>query len=654
MKNLPYLFLCLCPILLQAQPSSSIEKEVNQIFDKEILRDKDYFIEKVNTFPKTTTPKEETKKLKYSSDLRLYALKYEEIFDHPIYPTKDKIQFIKEALADSTRDAFETIHSPAIMFWRTSEEARNLMDQYFQEKQFEKSDNLYTKYKYFEFKTKSFYPDAYEIITNYFKNRPPFEERYQHEGDLIYRLYLIGEEEEAIKYLEEMTNEYLNNPLKRFSLSVENHDIQYHSIFHEICFSNDPIIRNKSTDLLFQILKGKHYNSYNLYQLSAYLDLDRHVQLLANKFDGLTNLDLPPLKEFKEMDVFTRKSLGSIDRVKTLQSFIHSNSLYLSRARGKEIYQFFKQIKPYWELTYDTKWNVFHTLEYCFKDTSLTMQEKIWLLKNFEFKKRYYSTFDTRGRFKARFLNVLFQTFPDRNVPEDLYEQLDISQFLALSELAKITDEDLDIRILWKKLEPKEMDSLLEDLNEYGRQNQMKPLGLNAKTRFQFSQQSCEELINHYFKINGKLIGFNQESVFNPADFEKFYRMEFKEKIENNSKLSTKALSFVKDLGGKFVRKEGKTKYQYEVYFSIENSHFKHTYEEQSQDWQMPYRIIKMINLGLIEQKSKIRLVTAASADQSVFFIGEPYQIKTLLSKYKIAHWVINFHDDFQGYELNQ
>ena len=186
MQKLVPVFLFLFPLYSIAQPKKqSPVNMINQLFDNTILNDADIHVIKTNEFPDNKgVQKTGPAVLTYSSKERFIDLRY--YLDDPRFSTTDKLQFIRDAMADTTRDAFENVSGLTIKFWRSSNEAAILINDYFKRKEFEKAPDAQTRYKILSFKTKNLYPEAAELIEDYFSKRPGLTDKYHDEVDLIY------------------------------------------------------------------------------------------------------------------------------------------------------------------------------------------------------------------------------------------------------------------------------------------------------------------------------------------------------------------------------------------------------------------------------------------------------------------------------------
>ncbi len=125
------------------QKNGRITYELNARFDSLVIADTTVDIIRTNEFPESQyvnkkVDKAGTAQLKYSPDKELTLFSLLEVLDAPKYTEKAKIDFIKDALADTSRNAFLFLNHFDIDFWRTSPEATQLIEGYFKRMAFEK------------------------------------------------------------------------------------------------------------------------------------------------------------------------------------------------------------------------------------------------------------------------------------------------------------------------------------------------------------------------------------------------------------------------------------------------------------------------------------------------------------------------------------
>ncbi len=96
----------------------------------------------------------------------------------------------------------------------------------------------------------------------------------------------------------------------------------------------------------------------------------------------------------------------------------------------------------------------------------------------------------------------------------------------------------------------------------------------------------------------------------------------------------------------------GETEYYYKVFVKYSESEYTYVfeYQEEETDWYQPQRLVKMINLCLIDQQTPLRLIEVNTYDQSALFVlSEPSKILSLFDKYSIKYGAVNFRDEFSA-----
>ena len=137
-KLVPFL-LFLSPFVVKAQNSKSKDDLINEQFDKKILSDQIRKVEKANGIPPKAVSFQCSDSIPvYTTKMALGDRVLSGILENPKYTEASKIQFIKDALADTAREAVECFTYDPCNFWRSSKEATELINGYFDAKQFEK------------------------------------------------------------------------------------------------------------------------------------------------------------------------------------------------------------------------------------------------------------------------------------------------------------------------------------------------------------------------------------------------------------------------------------------------------------------------------------------------------------------------------------
>ncbi len=178
---------------MNAQNSNSSE-QINEQFDKLILNDQKRKVVKATNIPsRAVIIKCSDSVLKYTSKLDLGYGMLKRSLESPMYTEASKIQFIKDALADTSgedvgdADAIDNFSFTECDFWRSSKEATVLIYAYF-DKEYEETEEQYKCFSYYKrlkFVNNSQLPDSYEMITGYIKQRPDFTYKYEGEPGLV-------------------------------------------------------------------------------------------------------------------------------------------------------------------------------------------------------------------------------------------------------------------------------------------------------------------------------------------------------------------------------------------------------------------------------------------------------------------------------------
>jgi len=639
MKKMRPWLLYLLPIFCQAQtPSKAGETNLNALFDDDIKKDDTYKIVTSATFPKSEfAARRSTKTLTYSKDLKLENNNLKAILDDTAYSETEKIAFIQDVLADTSRDVFEYVCYKSIGFWRSSPKATELIEGYFKSKAFEKSDDTFIKYKHFEFRTRNLYPDAYDSIVDYFKKTLGLtrKKRYVHEADLLYRLIKLGKEREALQYLELLIKEYLNGQADVIHFDLQDAPSFEKNVFDLLCFSNDQEIAKKATDLLFEVLGSKDPHS-DLIALSAWLDRTKHIKLLEKWFAHYETVNFSPadLKEEHEMLYY----INVVPEGSDCFRFMDRNVL-LGEVKGREMWKKFVKIMPYRELYADDVYPL-RILEIAFRDASLTVPEMRTMLFQCPRGEKFYEDKDYYGLYKGRFLQLLCKAYPNRKVPKTDFDKLQLNKILNYTTPLRITEKDLEVKPADIFLTREGINTMLHVLNSLAKSTRLTGIELTEKERFYLSLQPVEGCIFNFFRKNNRLIAFDAESAAIPVNYVNFFETEF-HPVLHKAGINDIEIS-------QTVTKIKNDEYHYKVYMRCGEITYLYECTEHKTDWYNPARLVKMINLCLMQKKSPLRLVEVDTGDQTAnFILIEPAKVKPLLDKYNIPCTAISWEYDF-------
>lgn len=643
MKRILSGLLFLLPLVCWAQTTSK-PKDLNAVFDNAIRKDTTLKIVRTTIFPQRESASRAPKVLSYPTKYKLYDSNLKGILEDTSYSETDKIAFIKNALADTSQDAFEYINGRSILFWRSSIEATQLIEQYFASKAFEHSNYIYTKYKHFEFITNSLYPQAYDSIIQYFNKRDTLTQKYPYEGRLVHVLLKLGKEQEALHYLEILINDFLKRKIETSALCIKAFPLftdtdPEENVFNHFCFSNDPEIVEKATNLLFQLLEAYDYETYTLYPLTEFLDRGRHLKLLSKRFEHYATVDFSPLDSNKLND--RNLYYKMVPEGNRFFSFMYSNSLLLGEVKGREMWQKFVETMPYWDL-YGQPFEMsqMYILENTFRDTSLTQQEMRTILMQCKKTEQFYTEANFYGTYKARFLRLLCKAYPNKKVPKEDFNKLQLSKILKYSYPLQITSYDLELVPHKTILTPTEADSLVHIVNTFAKSVKLTGIELTKKECFILTRHSAAGCLFDFFTKNNRLVAFDAEGASVPTNYIELFEKEFEPVLRkagiNNIEISQTTTRLDKHL------------FHYKIYVKCGDITYMHEFKEEGTDWYNQQRLSKLINLCLMQNKSVLRLVEVDSGDQSAYIIlCEPRTLKPLLTKYGIASWAITPYDDF-------
>src|SRR6218665_3884615 len=143
------------------------DSNIDKIFDNAVISDIRFVLENTSVFPENNinnfrSKQEDIVPLKYDSQNEYYNFKF--ILEDKNYSENEKIEFLKQALNDSSQKGLEYILKTTSSFFFNSEEARKIIDDCFQYNQNEilKNDSINKNYLFF--KLYNDYPDSEKLI----------------------------------------------------------------------------------------------------------------------------------------------------------------------------------------------------------------------------------------------------------------------------------------------------------------------------------------------------------------------------------------------------------------------------------------------------------------------------------------------------------
>lgn len=618
------------------------DQSLNVLFDKVILSDSKIIVNEVDLFSvKLKISLTPTPLLSYSSKMKLWDQELKNILDNPAYSEKDKIQFLEAAINDTSRDALHSINSYVIDFWHTSPEAEKLIGQYFANKKSQSPDDPYRIYDHLRFKTKNLIPGVYEMITDYFSKRESLRLKSPYEGELILGLIYLGKEEEAIGYLELLIDDFLRGKIHHLPLGSRIGDV---NLFDLLCLSERPEIAKKATSLLYFYLAQLKFDAPELDELLYFLDRDKYLQISKIKFENYAALN------FSVIDLADPNVKSGKERFKVVPNalnyfyFMSSNAYRLGEYMGRALWQEFVKKMPYWE-KYDGFPFESHQmciLESSFKDKSLTLEELRSMLCQVKQTKRFFRDGDYYGNWGDRFLRLVKIAYPNGVSTRQDFDKLDLGQRLTYTSPLRITIPDMaDPR------DNSKVEELINDLILCKILTQNYNLKLSNYDRFIFSLKSLNTNFNSLLEKSQKITWFDAESSEVPTNYVDFFIVNFLPLLE---KVGIEDIEVFQN-----TRKYENDEYGYEIQVKSDERAYKYTYKEPGTDWYQSQRLVKMINLLLIQKKTPYRLIEIETGDQTAKFgIFEPSILKPLLDKYGINCWAIHYEDQFNVYNTQK
>ncbi|HEY8897424.1 MAG TPA: hypothetical protein VIM79_21515 [Niastella sp.] len=621
----------------------------NQRFDNAILKDTALKVSRASEFPKSEIAFTDKVTLKaYNSETPLYNIDFKAILDNPQYAEADKVKFIKDALADTSRDAFKYIHSSRISFWNTSKQAKELIDNYFHNKQYEKSEDPNTRYKYFEFRTKSFYPETPQLITEYFANRSTVAAKYPYELELIIQLKLMGKEEEAVKYLEIVVDDVIHDRLGKYvNYGERNPSLTDGNVFEHLCLCDNESVAKKATDLLFNLVfqKKMEGKQTQFFELLEYVDKNRYHQVLDKWYAFYMNLDFSKIDTNVLKEHGWSKVIAQFPDVAGYDWFVSFYSEYLAEKYGKKFWNdFISKAKIAQYGNDDIANSQLYKLENISKNKTVT---------NEDLKQMLFQVIKTPKLFqsdnKARYLRLICKAYPDRKIPKADFDKLQLEKIYAYSMPLALNEEDLELPQYWEIPTVAKINKLAADINEFSRENNLNAISFNKKQTFLLSRLAapdadviiCDHLIKNNLIIE---VDYNNNEEIAFSNYIDLYNSAFRKVLEKKNYHFTIS---------QITQKIKEDEYRYQVYVKYNNTIYKTEYTGKEKPYQNGRRLMKMINLCLIEHKAKERIIEIkVNKLNHTFAFIEPGRLTPFLDKQsnkqkKIYYWATGSEDEF-------
>ncbi len=156
------------------------------------------------------------------------------------------------------------------------------------DKQYETTEEKYKLFIYFhrlQFIINSQLPESYEMIADYIKRRPQFNNKWEGEPKLVHSLVKMGKEKEALDFLEVIVDDLIHDrPIRPFFTFRQWCISGMATFFERLCLSENDAVAKRATDLLFHLLSNKNFETLNLNPLGSYIDKERYDKMMDKWF----------------------------------------------------------------------------------------------------------------------------------------------------------------------------------------------------------------------------------------------------------------------------------------------------------------------------------------------------------------------------------
>jgi hypothetical protein len=616
------------------------------IFDSQIKSDNEYPVEKVSAIPESLlfTGASEVK-LQYTSTLKLWDNVLRSILDNTQISTAEKVQFLIDARNDKSTDAFQYIFGRQINFWKQSPEAKNIAEDYFNEKQFHLSVNPFEKYKYFEFQTKNLLPGSSEAIIAYFQSRSTVNEKYDKECELIYNLIQLGCETDAVNYFETLTLEFVEGKNNTYSTRIygEPESIELFEIF---CFSKNEKNAQKGKAILIYLLTSVQYNADNLYRLLEYLDSNEYKKLLKKWHDYYKGLSFFEYAAENASNT-SGQSVNNNPEIQSYFSFTVNNLSTLAEIYGIQLWDEFVKHRNIWQKSNNYSYMRLQLLvaENIFFNCEVPLEEKKSILFQIQKTDNFFSENDYYGRFEPRYLKLVNMAFPDWEIEYSEFEKLGLGEIAGYTKPVNIHSSAYEVVSRETNIPLENAREFLRDINSFAQKNNLLPITDFEKEEYHAVNSTYHAYLFKYLEANDYIAWFDAESADSPVNYNNFFKEYFQpHSIKSGISEISVAQETVLQTGGMI---------KYDIYVKCKDLYLKHSYEEHGTDWYSPQRLIKMLNICLIEINSKYRFIEIETRDQTAMFcLAEPDAVFSFLNAYSIRCWAINYDDELYNDSL--
>ena len=407
-----------------------------------------------------------------------------------------------------------------------------------------------------------------------------------------------------------------------------------------MCLSENEAVAKRATELLFHLLLNKSHETHVLYPLTAYLDKERHNQMLDKWFAYYSALDFSKI-DLKELQIDGWKAVKkAVPECDDYVSFMSGNWRYLIGKHGAKYWEellsksIYTQKKNGWPFEEDE----LHLLEILFKNFPYSDRElQQMLLQAIKTENLF------KEKYREKYLRLVSMAYPDRNVPRADFDKLKLGKFITYSVPLKIEAYKKKVIKTPVFIMPEEkINELVADLNSIAIKSQLPEVKLNKLTKFLIATSYPYKVINDYLRANNLNLGFYREDGGTPTDYVKLFKDVFVQVV-----IAQHCGHFTVGQVTKTIKKDF---YNYNLFVKYNRSLYRFTYsEEGTTDYTDMQRLVKMLNLCLIDSKEKKRFIGMYSDAFHEFILMEPAIIMPLSKKYKLGLYAIEEEDGAPG-----
>lgn len=475
------------------------------------------------------------------------------------------------------------------------------------------------------------------MIVDYFKDRPNLAKKYYKEADLVYWLVQLGKEEEALNYLEILIDDLISGGVQSLFLNSRYGIFEKGNLFDLLCLSENETTAQKATDLLFHLLTKKEYETYYLHALTTYLDKERHDNMLDHWYAYYSSLD------FSNIDIAELEKNGwaavkkSVPECNQYENFMSSNWRYLCGKYGAK----------YWEERYSKSVYIEKKNNFTFEDSQLNCLEILFRMNEFtkvDLQRILFEAVKTEKLFlnySERYLQLVSMAYPDRHVPKADFDRLQLDKLLPYSSPLEIKAKRE------KKLPPalvfdeEKIKLLVDELNSIAVACNFPEIKLNKLLKFLISKKGPYGVIYDFLHANSLLIGFYPEDGSVPTNYVELFDKKFAHVVKEQG------YPFFEI--GQVTESVNENDYKYNIFVKFKNSIYQLEYtEEGTNEYTDMQRLVKQLNLCLIDNKETKRFIGVESEAFLEFVLIEPALVKQLSKKYKLGFFAIDEEDEYR------